>query len=84
MTYCVAIKVNDGLVFCSDSRTNAGIDQLATYSKIFSFGIEGERALVADPYLLELKSAWDAHLKEAFSNLTRYNWSGVASRAAQQ
>jgi putative proteasome-type protease len=26
MTYCLAIKVNDGLVFASDSRTNAGVD----------------------------------------------------------
>jgi len=46
MTYCVAIKVNAGLVFSSDSRTNAGVDQLSTYSKMFTFGTEGERALV--------------------------------------
>ncbi len=46
MTYCLAIKVNEGLVFASDSRTNAGVDQLSTYSKMFTFGIEGERALV--------------------------------------
>jgi len=46
MTYCVAVKVDAGLVFCSDSRTNAGVDQLSTYSKMFTFGTEGERALV--------------------------------------
>lgn len=46
MTYCVGVKVNAGLVFCSDSRTNAGVDQISTYSKMFTFGIEGERALV--------------------------------------
>jgi len=46
MTYCVAIAVNDGLVFCSDSRTNAGIDQISTYSKMFRFGIEGQRQIV--------------------------------------
>lgn len=34
MTYCVAIAVNDGLVFCSDSRTNAGPDMISTYSKM--------------------------------------------------
>ncbi len=45
MTYCVAIAVDAGLVFCSDSRTNAGIDKVSTYSKMFSFGIEGERQL---------------------------------------
>ncbi len=46
MTYCVAIAVNAGLVFCSDSLTNAGIDQISTYSKMFEFGIEGERQFV--------------------------------------
>ena len=37
MTYCLAACVNDGLVFVSDSRTNAGIDQLGTYSKMHAF-----------------------------------------------
>ena len=37
MTYCVAISVNAGMVFCSDSRTNAGVDQISTYSKMFRF-----------------------------------------------
>lgn len=46
MTYCVAIAVNDGLVFCSDSRTNAGIDQISTYSKMFRYGIDGQRQFV--------------------------------------
>ncbi len=43
MTYCVAIKLNEGLVFVSDSRTNAGVDQIATYSKMYTFGQEGAR-----------------------------------------
>lgn len=43
MTYCLAIKVHEGLVFVSDSRTNAGVDQISTYSKMFSFGIDGQR-----------------------------------------
>jgi putative proteasome-type protease len=46
MTYCVAIKVDAGLIFCSDSRTNAGVDQVSTYSKMYQFGIQGERQLV--------------------------------------
>jgi putative proteasome-type protease len=33
-------------VFASDSRTNAGVDHLSTYTKMFTFGIEGERAFV--------------------------------------
>jgi putative proteasome-type protease len=43
MTYCLAIKVRGGLVFASDSRTNAGVDQLSTFSKMFTFGTEGQR-----------------------------------------
>lgn len=37
MTYCLAIKLKDGLVFCSDSRTNAGVDQVSSYSKLHQF-----------------------------------------------
>ncbi len=46
MTYCLAIAVNRGLVFASDSRTNAGVDQVSHYGKMFTFGREGERQLV--------------------------------------
>jgi len=46
MTYCVAIKLNEGLVFASDSRTNAGVDHVNTYSKMFSFQVPGERLFV--------------------------------------
>ena len=46
MTYCIAIKTNKYLVFASDSRTNAGPDHVSTYSKMFSWGIPGERQFV--------------------------------------
>ncbi len=46
MTYCLAITVAEGLVFCSDSRTSAGVDQVSTYSKMHTFGTDGERQLV--------------------------------------
>jgi len=46
MTYCIGIALDKGLVFCSDSRTNAGIDQVSTYSKMHLFGIDGERQFV--------------------------------------
>ena len=45
MSYCLAIKVNEGLVFASDSRTNAGLDNVNTYSKMFTYNV-GDRALV--------------------------------------
>ncbi len=43
MTYCLAINVNEGLVLCSDSRTNAGTDNVSTYSKMFTFAWPGVR-----------------------------------------
>lgn len=46
MTYCVGIAVNDGLVFLSDSRTNAGVDHVSTYRKVNMFGVPGERQFV--------------------------------------
>lgn len=46
MTYCVAISVAAGMVFCSDSRTNAGVDQISTYSKMFRFDLGPERQIV--------------------------------------
>ena len=46
MTYCVALKLNAGLVFASDSRTNAGIDQIACFKKMRSFVKEGDRVIV--------------------------------------
>ena len=43
MSNCVAVKVNQGLVFASDSRTNAGVDHISTYGKMHTFGGDGER-----------------------------------------
>ena len=46
MTYCVAIKLNAGLVFLSDSRTNAGLDQISTFRKIIVYEKPGDRFIV--------------------------------------
>lgn len=46
MTYCVAIKVNDGLVFASDTRTSAGVDDVRSHGKLHPFELPGERVLV--------------------------------------
>lgn len=46
MTYCVAIKVNHGIVFASDSRTNAGVDYISTYSKMYTFDLPEDRVMV--------------------------------------
>ena len=46
MTYCVAMRLDAGLVFLSDSRTNAGVDQVGTFRKMFIFENPGDRMLV--------------------------------------
>lgn len=46
MTYCLAINLNKGMVFCSDSRTNAGVDNVSTYSKMQTFIWPGNRIFV--------------------------------------
>jgi len=43
MTYCVAINTDRGLIFCSDSRTNGGFDNISVYSKMHTFVWPGER-----------------------------------------
>lgn len=45
MTYCVAIKLQAGLVFLSDTRTNAGMDNIAKYRKMFTWEVPGERCV---------------------------------------
>ena len=46
MTYCVAMALQDGLLFASDSRTNAGVDHVSTFSKMTIFEASGERVIV--------------------------------------
>ncbi|WP_045223676.1 proteasome-type protease [Methyloterricola oryzae] len=46
MTYCLAIKVNDGLVLASDSRTHAGVDYASVYSKMHRFELHNDRYMV--------------------------------------
>ena len=46
MTYCVSMLLDSGLVFLSDSRTSAGVDQINTFRKTTVFEIPGERVIV--------------------------------------
>jgi putative proteasome-type protease len=46
MTYCLGIKLNSGLVFASDSRTNAGLDQISTFRKMMVYERPGDRFMV--------------------------------------
>ncbi|MGB3512717.1 MAG: proteasome-type protease [Microcoleaceae cyanobacterium] len=46
MTYCLGIMTESGLVMASDSRTNAGVDYISTYLKLFDFSLTGERVIL--------------------------------------
>lgn len=46
MTYCLAIKVDEGLVFAADTRTSAGVDDVRTYNKLHIFETPGQRVFV--------------------------------------
>ncbi|MBI5268760.1 MAG: proteasome-type protease [Burkholderiales bacterium] len=46
MTYCVGIRLNAGLVFLSDSRTNAGLDAISTFRKMIVYERPGDRFMV--------------------------------------
>lgn len=46
MTYCLGILVKEGLVLAADSRTNAGVDYISSYRKLFDFSRAGERVIL--------------------------------------
>jgi putative proteasome-type protease len=46
MTYCVGIRLDAGLVFLSDSRTNAGLDAISTFRKMMIYEKPGDRFMV--------------------------------------
>ncbi len=45
MTYCVALRLDRGLVFMSDTRTNAGLDNISTYTKMFTWEDQGDSVI---------------------------------------
>lgn len=45
MTYCIGMRLDRGLVFMSDTRTSAGVDNFATSKKMFTWSIPGERMI---------------------------------------
>src|SRR3954470_16204927 len=64
MTYCVGVQVDDGLVFLSDSRTNAGVDHISTFRKMTFFEMPGERVIV-------LLSAGNLAVSQSITGLLR-------------
>ena len=46
MTYCVALRLDAGMIFASDSRTNAGVDHVSTFAKMRVFERKDDRVIV--------------------------------------
>ncbi len=69
MTYCVGMRLQEGLLFASDSRTNAGVDHIATFRKLYRFGIPGERLIV-------LQTAGNLATSQAVVSLLRQRLQG--------
>lgn len=69
MTYCVGILVDQGLVMIADTRTNAGIDHIATFRKLSVYETPGERILaVATSGNLSISQSVMTLLNEGFLN----------------
>ncbi len=69
MTYCVATLLDTGLVFLSDSRTNAGVDQINTFRKVTVFERPGDRVIVLQTAgNLGVSQAVITHLQEAIAD----------------
>ncbi|MEL6873757.1 MAG: peptidase, partial [Pseudomonadota bacterium] len=45
MTYCIGLKLEEGLVLMSDTRTNAGLDNVSRFTKMSTWEVGGERAV---------------------------------------
>lgn len=70
MTYCVGVQVDEGLVFLSDSRTNAGVDQVSTFRKMTLFEVPDERVIV-------LLSAGNLAVSQSVTGLLRERVTGA-------
>ena len=98
MTYCLAIRVNDGLVFAADTRTSAGLDDVRTYNKMHQFEVPGERSFVmlsagnlatTQAVLVQLERDWNAvdgrnSLKTLFHMFDVAEYVGQVSVKAQR
>jgi putative proteasome-type protease len=69
MTYCVGLLLNEGVVLLSDTRTNAGLDNIATYRKMFIFEEPGDRIVaIVTAGSLSVTQTTLAVLSEAIEN----------------
>ena len=69
MTYCVGLLVKDGLVMIADTRTNAGLDNVATFQKLHCFEQPGERTIaLATAGNLAVSQAVVSLIQDGFEN----------------
>ncbi|MEH7827555.1 proteasome-type protease [Gemmobacter denitrificans] len=69
MTYCVGLLLNEGMVLLSDTRTNAGLDNISTYRKMFTFEEPGERVItIMTAGSLSVTQTTIARLREAIED----------------
>lgn len=72
MTYCVALMLDAGMVFASDSRTNAGVDQVAVFRKMHVIEHTGERVIC-------ILSSGNLSITQSAINLLEHNSRGHES-----
>ncbi|MDZ7907824.1 MAG: proteasome-type protease [Gemmobacter sp.] len=69
MTYCVGLLLGEGMVLLSDTRTNAGLDNISTYRKMFTFEEPGERVIaIMTAGSLSVTQTTIARLREAIED----------------
>jgi putative proteasome-type protease len=69
MTYCVGLLLNEGIVLLSDTRTNAGLDNISTYRKMFLFEEPGEKVIaIMTAGSLSVTQTTVARLREAIED----------------
>lgn len=69
MTYCVGLLLDRGIVLLSDTRTNAGLDNISTYKKTYTFEDPGERVIaILTAGSLSVTQTTMARLEEAIDD----------------
>jgi putative proteasome-type protease len=72
MTYCVGMRLKDGLVMLSDTRTNAGVDNIASFAKMHLLEAEGGRVIC-------LMTAGNLSIAQSVVNLAAEGFESAAS-----
>ncbi len=74
MTYCVGLRLNAGLVFMSDTLTNAGVDNISCFRKMYSWSTPGDR-------LITLMTAGNLATTQAVASILDERTKAVAERS---